>query len=109
MAKNLPANAGDTGLIPGLGSTCCGATKAQELQLLSQGPGAREPQPLSLRVVTTADQEVLPQCEACAPLLEKVHAKPQRLSAAKTPSWIKVSGGGTQALEFLNAPLVQPS
>ena len=53
MAKNLPANAGDTGLIPGLGSTCCGATRAQTLQLLSQGPGAREPQPLSPRAVTT--------------------------------------------------------
>ena len=100
MAKNLPANAGDTGLIPGLGSTCCGATKAQELQLLSRGPGAREPQPLSLRVVTTADQEVLPQCEACAPLLEKVHAKPQRLSAAKPPAGSRFPGVGPRHWNF---------
>ena len=41
MVKNLPANAGDMGLIPGLkDSICCRESKPGRLQLLSLCSGA---------------------------------------------------------------------
>ena len=60
MDKNLAANAGDTGLIPGPGrSHMQQSNQACELQLLGPAPRARAPR-----------QETPPQWEARAPQLE---------------------------------------
>ena len=59
MVKNLPANAGDTGSIPGPGrSHMPRSNEAHVPQLLSLCSRAHEPQLLSLRAATT---------EVCAP------------------------------------------
>ena len=77
MVKNLPANTGDTGLIPGLGrSHIPRSKKAPVPQLLSLRSRAREPQILSPRATTTEalmprghtlQQEKTPQLEARTP------------------------------------------
>ena len=54
MVENPPANAGDTGSIPGPGrSHMPRSNKAHAPQLLSLCSGAREPQLLSPRAATT--------------------------------------------------------
>ena len=56
VVKNLPANAGDMGLIPGLGlgrPHMPRSNKAQAPRLVSLCSGAREPQLVSLRATTT--------------------------------------------------------
>ena len=54
MVKNVPANAGNTGSIPGLGrSHMSQSKKAHVPQLLSLRSTAREPQLLSLRAAAT--------------------------------------------------------
>ena len=77
VVKNPPANAGDTGSIPGLGrSRMSRSNNAREPQLLSLHSRAREPQLLSLRATTSEahaprahapQQEKPPQWEARAP------------------------------------------
>ena len=76
MVKNLPANAGDKGSIPGPGrSHMLQSNKARAPQLLSLHSRAHEPQLLSPRAATTEahvpracvlQQEKPPQWEACA-------------------------------------------
>ena len=54
VVKNLPTNAGDTGLIPGLGrSHMPRSNQARAPQLLSLCSTARVPQLLSLHATTT--------------------------------------------------------
>ena len=54
MVKNLPANAGDTGSIPGLGrSHMPRSNEAREPQLRSLHSRAHKAQLLSLRATTT--------------------------------------------------------
>ena len=77
VVKNLPANAGDMSLIPGLGrSHRVQSNKAHVPQLLSQCPRAEEPQLLSPHSTTIeyrvprarAQQQKKPlQCEALEP------------------------------------------
>ena len=57
VVRNLPVNAGDMGLSPGLGrSHMPRSNKAHAPQLLSLGSRAREPQLLSSRATTTEAQ-----------------------------------------------------
>ena len=68
VVENPPANAGDTGSIPGLGrSHMPWSNEARAPQLLSLCSRAREPQLLSLRATTT--EACVPR--ARAPQLEK--------------------------------------
>ena len=101
MVKNLPANAGDTGLSPGLGrSHVPRSNYARVPQLLSLCSGAHKPQLPSPRATTTEahvpgarapQQEKPPQWEACtcneeyphSSQLEKARVQQQRPNAAK--------------------------
>ena len=68
VVKNPPANAGDTGLSPGLGSSHMPwSTKARVPQLLSLRSRAHEPQLLSPFATTTETRAP----RACAPQQEK--------------------------------------
>ena len=65
VVKNLPANAGDTGLIPGPGrSHVPWSNQAQVPQLLSLCSRAQEPRLLSPRVTTT--EAHMPYSPCCA-------------------------------------------
>ena len=60
MVKNLPANARDTGLIPGPGRSHMQQTnQARMPQLLSLCSGAQESQPLHPHAATTKSQYAL--------------------------------------------------
>ena len=68
VVKDPPANAGDTGLSPGLGrSRMLQSNYAHAPQLLSLHSRAREPQLLSPRATTTEARTL----RACAPQQEK--------------------------------------
>ena len=67
VVKNTPANAGDMGLIPGLGRSHMPQSNQAHVPLLSLRSRAREPQLLSPRATTTEAQEP----RACAPQQEK--------------------------------------
>ena len=85
MVKNPPANAGDTGLSPGPGSSHMPqSNEARVPQLLSLRSRAREPQLLSPWATTTEAR--VPR--ACAPQQEKptqweAHALQQRVAPAR--------------------------
>jgi len=73
MVTNLPANAGDMGLIPGLGrSHMFQSNKAHVLQLLS--PPAR---------AHVLQQEKTLQRESCILQLERAHSQRRRSATAR--------------------------
>ena len=89
MSENLPANAGDVDLIPGLG-------RFQMPRSSSSSCEARAPQPLSLHIsalllqlLTSSSLEPVsateapPRWEACSPKLEKTQVQQWRPSATK--------------------------
>ena len=84
VVKNLPANAGDMGLIPGPGRSCMPRGNcACRTQVLSPSPRAHAPQEKPLQWEAHA-----PQLESslCSSQLEKACVQPQRPRAAKNKS-----------------------
>ena len=85
VVKNPPANAGDTGSIPGPGRSHIPGSKARAPQLLSLHSRAHEPQLLS---PCAATREATATCTATkssprSPQLEKAHVQQQRPNADK--------------------------
>ena len=79
VGKNLPANARDTGLMPGPGwSHMPRSKKARAPQLLSLRSRARKPQLLSLQATTT---------EACMPRAHTPQQEKPPQGEAHTPQW----------------------
>ena len=86
MVKNLPANAGDTGLIPGLGRSH-----------MPQSNLAHEPQLLSLRATTT---------EACVP---RARALQREATAMRSPRTAMKSSPHSLQLEKARAQQQRPN